>query len=90
MVNELLGAVQTEAVLADSVKLDDDARHKAGEEQLAAAGAGVEEPVRRAEFIRWQVLRATTPLWLMDQNEETGPIPSRPRTPRPGCTRSSA
>ncbi|MFF2927568.1 DUF6245 family protein [Streptomyces celluloflavus] len=46
-----------------------------GRDQLRAAGAGLEEPVRRAEFIRWQVLRAGAPLRLMAQSREVGPIP---------------
>lgn len=75
MVNALLGVVQAEAAMADAVKLDDDARHAAWEEQLKAAGAGLGDPARRVEFIRWQVLRAGTPLRLMAQNREVGPIP---------------
>lgn len=45
-------------------------------QQLTAAGAGLDEGlVKRVEFIRWQVLRAGTPLRLMAQNREVGPIP---------------
>lgn len=47
----------------------------AWEEQLKAAGAGLDDPVTRLESIRWQVLRACTPLRLMAQNREVGPIP---------------
>uniref|UniRef100_UPI003F49790C DUF6245 family protein n=1 Tax=Streptomyces sp. CA-136453 TaxID=3240050 RepID=UPI003F49790C len=75
MVNALLGVVQAEAAMADAVRLDDEAQHKAWEEQLNAAGAGLDDPVRRLEFIRWQVLRAGTPLRLMAQNQGAGPIP---------------
>ncbi|MFI2367544.1 DUF6245 family protein [Streptomyces sp. NPDC018833] len=75
MVNALLGVVQAEAAMADAVKLDDDARHAAWEEQLKAAGAGLDDPVRRLEFIRWLVLRVGTPLRVMAQNREVGPIP---------------
>jgi hypothetical protein len=75
IVNALLGVAQIEALLADTVELDDEAKHAAWEEQLVAAGAGVEHPVARVEFIRWQVLRAGTPLRLMAQHPETGPIP---------------
>ncbi|MBK3640122.1 DUF6245 family protein [Streptomyces sp. MBT33] len=75
MVNALLGVVQAEAAMADGVKLDEEAHHVAWEEQLKAAGAGLDDPVRRLEFIRWQVLRAGTPLRLMAQNREAGPIP---------------
>lgn len=45
MVNALLGAVQTEAVMADGVKLDEDAHHAVWEKQLTAAGAGLDDPV---------------------------------------------
>ena len=76
MVNALLGMVQTEALGADAVNLSDDARHAAWEQQLTTAGCGLrEDPVKRVEFIRWQVLRAGTPLRLMAQHHETGPIP---------------
>ncbi|MGW2120599.1 DUF6245 family protein [Streptomyces sp. NPDC001758] len=65
----------TKAALADGVVLDDDAHHAAWEAQLKAAGAGQDDPVKRVEFIRWQVLRAGTPLRLMAQHHATGPIP---------------
>ncbi|MET8983217.1 DUF6245 family protein [Streptomyces sp. NPDC004539] len=67
--NALLGVVQAEAATADGVKLDEEARHAAWQEQLKAAGASLDDLVRR-EFIRWQVLRAGTPLRLMAQNRE--------------------
>ncbi|MFE0654416.1 DUF6245 family protein [Streptomyces sp. NPDC059534] len=67
--------LQAEAAMADGVKLDDDARHMAWKEQLKSAGAGLDDPVRRVEFIRCQVLRAGTPLRLMAQNQGAGPIP---------------
>jgi hypothetical protein len=74
LVNALLGAVQTQAMLADAVDLDDEARHVAWREQLTSAGA-FDDPVVRVGFIRWQVLRAGMPLRLIAQNPETGPIP---------------
>lgn len=74
MVNALLGVVQAEALLCETVELDDDARHAAWEQQLDSAGAG-EDPAARVEFIRWQVLQAATPLRMIAQNEEVGPIP---------------
>lgn len=67
--------VQTEAALADGVVLDDDAHHAALQAQLKAAGAGQDDPAKRVEFIRWQVLRAGTALTLMAQHHATGPIP---------------
>lgn len=75
LVNALLGVVQAEAAMADGMELDEDAHHAAWEEQLNAAGAGLDDPARRVEFLRWQVLRAGTPLRLMAQHHETGPIP---------------
>ncbi|MBV9141546.1 MAG: hypothetical protein JO115_11610 [Pseudonocardiales bacterium] len=74
MVNALLGAVQTQAMLADAVGLDEEARHAARREQLTSAGA-FDDPAVRVGFIRWQVLRAGIPLRLIAQNPETGPIP---------------
>jgi Family of unknown function (DUF6245) len=75
MVNALLGTVQAQTAMADTVKLGNQARHAAWEEQLKAAGAGLDNPLQRVEFLRWQVLRASTPLRLMAQNQEVGPIP---------------
>jgi hypothetical protein len=66
--------VQTQAMLADAVELDEEAWHAAWREQLTSAGAW-DDPAVRVGFIRWQVLRAGTPLRLIAQNPETGPIP---------------
>jgi Family of unknown function (DUF6245) len=74
LVNALLGAVQTQAMLADAVDLYEQARHAAWREQLTSAGA-LDDPLVRVGFLRWQVLRAGTPLRLIAQNPETGPIP---------------
>jgi hypothetical protein len=57
LVNALLGAVQTQAMLADAVELDEEARNAAWREQLLSAGA-FDDPVVRVGFVRWQVLRA--------------------------------
>jgi hypothetical protein len=75
MVNALLGVVQAEAAMADVVRIDPDAHVAAWEEQLKAAGAGLDDPERRVEFLRWQVLRAGTPVREMATNHEAGPIP---------------
>lgn len=56
--------------MADGVKLDDDARHIAWEEQLKAAGAGLDDPVRRVEFIRW--FRAARRIWARWMKETYG------------------
>lgn len=45
---------------------------------------------RPAAYARRQVLRAATPLRLMAQHPETGPIPWPPRTPPTACRPCSA
>ena len=75
LVNALLGVVQAQAVLADAVPLDEQARDAACEEHLRSAGAGPDEVAARLELIRWQVLRSATPLRQMAQNRQVGPIP---------------
>lgn len=75
LLNALLGVVQAESSAADGVDLDEDARHAAWEEQLRAAGAGLDHPVTRVEFLRWQIVRAGIPLRLIAQHRATGPIP---------------
>ena len=76
LANALLGAAQTEAVLADTAAtdLDDLTRRAAWEQQLVTAGAG-EDEVKRIGLIQWQVLRAATPLREIAQRQATGPIP---------------
>jgi Family of unknown function (DUF6245) len=75
LVNALLGVVQAQAVLADAVPLDEQARDAAWEEHLRSAGAGPDEVAARLELIRWQVLRSATPLRQMARNRQVGPIP---------------
>ena len=75
LVNALLGVVQAQAVLADAVPLDEQARDAAWEEHLRSAGAGPDEVAARLELIRWQVLRSATPLRQMARNRQAGPIP---------------
>ncbi len=74
LVNALLGAVQTEAVLADSLPISPDARRAAYEQQLKTAGAA-DNPARRIDFLRWQTLRVAGSLREIAQNVEAGPIP---------------
>jgi hypothetical protein len=74
LVNARLGAVQTQAMLADAVDLDEQARYASWREQLLSAGA-FDDPVVRVGFLRWEVLRAGMPLRLIAQDPETGPIP---------------
>lgn len=85
LVNALLGAVQTQAMFADAVELDEDARHVAWREQLISAGA-FDDPVVRVGFIRWQVLRAGMPLRLTRRIRRPGRFRWPPRTPPRGCT----
>lgn len=75
LANALLGVVQANALLTDGTSLDEVSQHAAWEQQLVAAGAGLDDPVKRIEFVRWQVLRAGTPVRLIAQNVEAGPIP---------------
>ena len=51
LVNALLGAVQTQVMLADAVELDEEARQAAWREQLISAGA-FDDPVLRVGFLR--------------------------------------
>jgi Family of unknown function (DUF6245) len=76
LANALLGAAQTEALLADTAAtdLDDATRRAAWEQQLVTAGAA-DDQVKRIGLIQWQVLRAATPLREIAQRQETGPIP---------------
>ena len=61
LVNALLGAVQIEAILAETIGVADDQRAAAYRQQLITAGVE-EDPDKLMEFLRWQVLRATGPL----------------------------
>jgi hypothetical protein len=74
LANALLGAAQTEALLADAVPLSPEARAAAYEQQLRTAGAD-DDPTKRIEFLRWQTLRVSVPLREIAQNVEAGPIP---------------
>ena len=74
LVNALLGAVQTEALLAETIDVDSERRAAAYRQQLVTAGVE-EDPDKLMEFLRWQVLRATTPLREIAQRPEAGPIP---------------
>jgi hypothetical protein len=74
LVNALLGAVQGQAMLADGLRLDDDAQFAAWSQQYEAVGAG-QDTSQLLAFVRWQVLRAATPIRQIAQRTETGPIP---------------
>jgi len=74
MVNSLLGMVQAQALLAETADITPGARNAAYTDQLSAAGAD-EDQVATVEFLRWQVLRAATPLREMAQRPATGPVP---------------
>lgn len=74
LVNALLGAVQTEALLAETIEVDGERRAAAYRQQLVIAGVE-EDPDKLMEFLRWQVLRATTPLREIARRPEAGPIP---------------
>ncbi len=74
LANALLGAAQTEALLADAVPLSPEARTAAYEQQLSTAGAA-DDPAKRIAFLRWQTLRVSGPLREIPQNVAAGPIP---------------
>ncbi|OLT26597.1 hypothetical protein BJF83_20760 [Nocardiopsis sp. CNR-923] len=74
MVNSLLGSAQAQALLAETADITPDARNAAYADQVASAGAD-HDPVALVEFLRWQVLRAATPLREMAQDPATGPVP---------------
>lgn len=74
LVNALLGAVQTEAILAETIEVDGERRAAAYRQQLVTAGVE-DDPDKLMEFLRWQVLRATTPLREIAQRPEAGPVP---------------
>jgi len=74
LANALLGAAQTEALLADAIPLSPDARAAAYEQQLSTAGAA-DDPGKRIAFLRWQTLRVSGPLREIAQNVVAGPIP---------------
>ncbi len=74
LANALLGAAQTEALLADAIPLSLEARAAAYEQQLSTAGAA-DDPAKRIAFLRWQALRVSGPLREIAQNVAAGPIP---------------
>jgi len=74
LANALLGAAQTEALLADAIPLSPDARAAAYEQQLSTAG-GADDPAKRIAFLRWQTLRVSGPLREIAQNVGAGPVP---------------
>lgn len=75
LANALLGAVQVEAMLAETLadghadKIAD-----AHRQQLQTAGVA-DDPQKLTEFLRWQTLRVCGPLRLIAQDPDTGPIP---------------
>jgi len=74
LANALLGAAQTEALLADAIPLSPDARAAAYEQQISTAG-GADDPAKRIAFLRWQTLRVRGPLREIAQNVGAGPVP---------------
>ncbi len=74
LANALLGAAQTEALLADAIPLSAEARTAAYEQQLSTAGAA-DDPVKRIAFLRWQTLRVSSPLREIAQSVAAGPLP---------------
>ena len=74
LVNALLGAVETEALHADSSGVSSDQLGLAHDQALQTAGAK-DSPEKLLNFLRWRTLRVAAPLRQIAQNHEAGPIP---------------
>ena len=74
LVNALLGAVETEALHADSSGVTFDQLGAAHEQALQTAGA-MDTQDKLLRFLRWRTLRVAGPLRQIAQNKEAGPIP---------------
>ena len=74
LVNALLGAVETEALHADSSGVTVEQMGAAHDQALQTAGAK-DTPGKLLSFLRWRTLRVSGPLRQMAQNKEAGPIP---------------
>jgi hypothetical protein len=75
LASALLGAAQSEAMVADRLPLSRDSRYAVWQRQLDVAGAGIDDPGRRAELIQWQVRRASAQLPAIAQESRVDPIP---------------
>lgn len=75
LASALLGAAQSEAMVADRLPLSRDSRYAVWQRQLEAADAGTDNPARRTELIQWQVRRASAQLPAIAQESRTDPIP---------------
>lgn len=74
LVNALLGAVETEALHADSLGVKVGQIQAAHQQALKTAGA--EETLEKLmSFLRWRTLRVAGPLSQIAQNEAVGPVP---------------
>ncbi|MER6173602.1 DUF6245 family protein [Streptosporangium sp. NPDC001681] len=74
LANALLGAVQVEAMLAESAATGTEDLAAAHRQQLVTAGVA-DDPDKLTGFLRWQALRVAGPLRLVAQDPSTGPIP---------------
>lgn len=74
LASALLGAAQSEALVADSLPLSRDARYAVWERQLSVAGI-TDDTAARVELMQWQVQRACEPLPAMAHDSPTDPIP---------------
>jgi Family of unknown function (DUF6245) len=93
LANALLGASQTEALLADAIPISLEARVAAYEQQFVTAGVA-DDPAKKIAFLRWQTLRVSGPL-PRDRAETSAPARSHSPPPMPltacnNCSASSA
>lgn len=74
LANALLGAAQFEAILNESVELDNEQRAAVYLQQQQTVGVAGDQ-TGMLEFLRWQLLRISAPLRENAQAEQAGPVP---------------
>ncbi|MFI5527828.1 DUF6245 family protein [Kitasatospora sp. NPDC051853] len=73
LLNSLLGAVQAEAMTADFAYPDDEEMQEVWPGQLISAGVA-ENDLLQANFIAWQLWRASFPLSVFARSGAAGPV----------------
>ncbi|GAA2997579.1 hypothetical protein GCM10020229_07490 [Kitasatospora albolonga] len=73
LLNSLLGVVQAEAMSSDFECPDDDDMQSVWPAQLVSAGVG-ENDLLQANFVAWQIWRASFPLSLFARSGNAGPV----------------
>lgn len=73
LANALLGIVEIDAILADSVGTSTEQMEAAHAQALTSAG--IDDPAQLLHFLRWRTVRVEGPLRKIAQNAEVGPLP---------------